>query len=228
MVISVHQPQYLPWLGYFHKIYHSDAFVFLNNVQYKKREYQNRNRIKTKDGEMWLTVPVLGDSGPYPNISSVRIDNSQRWRQIHRRALFINYGRAPYFAKYSPFFEEVYKKEWEKLIDLNIHIIRYIAEALGLKTPVYLESQLGIKTTETNRIVDICKALKADAYLSGAGGKEYLDEKQFGLNGIKLSYQDFRHPEYPQCHGPFIPYMSTVDLLFNCGEESLKYLLSGD
>lgn len=227
MIVSVHQPQYLPWLGYFHKMYNSDAFVFLDNVQYKKGEYQNRNRIRTKDGELWLTVPVSRDSGPYPNISSVRIDNSKEWQKKHRMTLCHNYAHAPFFKNYSDFFKDVYEKKWDMLIDLNMHIVKYIALSLGIDKPIYRESQLDIKTTDTMRIVDICKALKADEYLSGIGGRAYLDEKKFELNGIKLTYQDFRHPEYPQAHRPFIPYMSIIDLMFNCGEDSLKILTTG-
>ena len=227
MIVSVHQPQYLPWLGYFHKMYNSDAFVFLDNVQYKKGEYQNRNRIRTKDGELWLTVPVLKDTGPYPNISSVRIDNAQEWQKKHWMTLGHYYAHAPFFAKYNDFFRDIYEKKWDMLIDLNMHIVQYIASSLGIDKPIYRESQLDIKTTETMRIIDICKALKADEYLSGIGGRAYLDEKKFEENGIKLHYQDFRHPEYPQRYSPFIPYMSTIDLMLNCGEDSLKILTTG-
>lgn len=226
MIISVHQPQYLPWLGYFHKMYQSDAFVFLDNVQYKKREYQNRNRIRTKSGDIWLTVPVMKEAESYPKISSVRVDNSQAWQKKHWRTISLNYSRAPYFKKYSAYFEEIYKKEWKMLADLNMQIVKYMAQSLGIDRPLYLESQLNISTKNTMRIIDICKALKADTYLSGIGGKEYLEEKQFDSNGIRLVYQDFVHPQYEQCFKPFIPYMSIIDLLFNCGDESLKILTS--
>ncbi len=224
MIISVHQPQYLPWLGYFHKMYHSDAFVFLDNVQYKKREYQNRNLIRTKNNGIWLTVPVLKSREPYPKISEVRIDNFQDWPQRHWKAISLNYARAPFFKKYSAWFEDAYKMEWEMLADLNMQIIKYIAQSLRIDRPLYLESQFNITSKNTLRIIDICKALKADTYLSGAGGRDYLDEKQLDLNGIKLVYQDFIHPEYKQRYEPFEPFMSAVDLLFNHGDDSLKIL----
>lgn len=228
MIISVHQPQYLPWLGYFHKMYHSDAFVFLDNVQYKKREYQNRNRIRTKNGDIWLTVPVLRDTEPYSNISGVRIDNSQTWQKKHWKAIYLNYARAPFFKKYSDYFEKVYKTGWDMLADLNMHITRYIAQSLGIDRPIYKESQFNITSKNTARIIDICRALKADTYLSGIGGREYLDEKLFDSSGIKLAYQDFRHPEYTQRYEPFIPYMSVIDLLFNCGDSSFRILMPAD
>lgn len=225
MIISVHQPQYIPWLGYFHKIYKSDAFVFLDNVQYKAREYQNRNRIRIKEGCMWLTVPVLKDDEPYPNISDVYIDNFQEWNKRHYRTIFLNYARAPFFKKYSDFFEDLYKTKWQRLIDLNIYIINSINEFLGIKKATYLESQLKIGTKGTQRIIDICKVLKADAYLSGIGGKSYLEEELFRTNKIKLIYQDFTHPVYEQRYKPFIPLLSIIDLLFNHGEDSLRILL---
>ncbi len=223
MIISVHQPQYIPWLGYFHKIYHSDAFVFLDNVQYKKREYQNRNRIRTKDGSMWLTVPVVTENA-YPNIADVRIDNSQEWMRRHWKALSVNYARSAHFKDYGDFFEAVYAKEWERLIDLNIYLIKHINSFFGIDKDIYSESHLGIKTTNTRRIIDICKAMKADTYLSGLGGKGYLEEDLFVANGIKLVYQDFRHPEYVQGYEPFVPFMSAIDLLFNKGKDSLAVL----
>jgi hypothetical protein len=142
MIISVHQPQYLPWLGYFHKIYNSDAFVFLDNVQYKGGEYQNRNRIRIKDGCMWLTVPVLKNNEPYPNISGVCIDNSQDWRKRHWRAICVNYSRSPFFAKYCDFFEELYNRDWDSLVDFNISVINYILGSLGVNKPVYCASKL--------------------------------------------------------------------------------------
>jgi len=228
MTLSAHQPQYLPWLGYFHKIYSSEIFVFLDNVQYKKREYQNRNRIRTRDNSIWLTVPVLTNDNSYPNISDVRIDNSQDWRNSHWKSLYLNYSRALFFKKYSDFFEDLYKREWDKLIDLNICIIRHINTILGITTSMYLSSQLNIKAKGTERIIDICKSLQADTYLSGMGGKDYLEEDMFKADSIKLVYQDFVHPIYTQLNmkdeKDFIPNLSIVDLIFNHGPKSLDIL----
>ena len=224
MIIAVHQPQYLPWLGYFHKIYSCDAFVYLDNVQYKAREYQNRNRIRIKEGCMWLSVPLIKDKNSYPNISAVRIDNSQDWPKRHWRAICLNYARSPFFAKYSGFFEDLYKQEWNRLVDLNISATNYILKSFQIDKPIYFESKLDIKTMNTQRIIDIARTLKADTYFSGVGAKAYLVEEDFGANGIKLIYQDFRHPEYNQRYGHFMPFMSAIDLLFNHGPDSLKIL----
>ncbi|MCX5679921.1 MAG: WbqC family protein [Candidatus Omnitrophica bacterium] len=154
----------------------------------------------------------------------MHIDNFQDWRRRHWHAISFNYSPSPFFTKYGGFFEELYKKDWPLLADLNISVTNYILDSLGIKKPVYFESKLNIKTMNTQRIIDICKALGADTYLSGAGGKDYLEEGAFGANGIKLLYQDFRHPEYSQRYEPFIPLMSSIDLLFNCGLDSLKIL----
>jgi hypothetical protein len=226
MILAVHQPQYLPWLGYFDKIKQCDCFVFLDEVQYKEREFQNRNKIRTKNGWMWLTVPVLKNEVAYPDIDKVYIDNHQDWAARHWKAIRTNYARAPYFKRYCSFFEELYKKEWQRLIDLNIYIIHHFNKLLGLDRPIHLESELGIKTTRTQRIIDICRVLKADTYLSGIGGKAYLEEGVFNENNIKLLYQEFQHPQYRQCYEPFIPLMSVIDLLFNHGEDSAKILFA--
>ncbi len=231
MIISVHQPQYIPWLGYFDKIARSDAFVFLDCVQYKEREFQNRNKIRTKDGWIWLTVPVVTKGLGRQVIRDVKIDNSFPWRKEHLGSINAWYGRSPFFDKYFAFFEETYSREWETLHDINIHIIGYISKELSMPTPVYFESKCDIKSKKTDRIIEICGKLEADIYLSGIGGKEYLETEKFAASGIKLTYQDFRHPAYKQQFmkdkGDFMPYMSILDLLFNEGPRAGEILASG-
>ena len=224
MIVSVHQPQYLPWIGYFHKIAHSDVFVFLDNVQYKKREFQNRNKIRTKEGWLWLTVPVITKGRFTQKMKEVLIDNTSNWHKKHWQSIEMNYSKAKYFNEYKEFFKSLYEKEWDKLIDLNVFIIKYINELLNIKIPVYYESDLNIEGEKTTRIINICKKLNADTYLSGIGGKEYLIEEEFIKTGIKLIYQNFKHPVYTQVYPGFEPFMSIVDLLFNCGKESKNLL----
>jgi len=228
MIVSVHQPQYIPWLGYFDKIARSDAFVFLDNVQYKPREFQNRNKIRAKDGWLWLSVPVISKGKGRQVISDVRIDNELDWPKEHLMSLKTCYGRAKFFDRYFPYFEDLYGKPWESLAGLNIDIIKYILKDLSISTPLYFESDLKVTTTKTERIVDICRALKADTYLSGAGGRDYIDEDKLTASGIKLSYQDFSHPVYTQqfmkTEEDFTPYMSIVDLLFTEGPRAKEVL----
>lgn len=227
MIVSVHQPQYIPWLGYFDKIDKSDAFVFLDNVQYKKREYQNRNRICNRDGWMWLTVPVLTKGKYHQKIIEVKIDDTQKWRRKQLRCIKTYYSKAPYFKEHIDFFESVYMQKWERLIDLNKYIIKYLLEYLGIFTPIYHESEMRVESHSTDRIIEICRKLNADTYLSGNGGKKYLDEAKFLKAGIKLTYQYFVHPVYQQLHNPFIPFMSIIDLVFRHGKESLGILRNG-
>lgn len=232
MMVSVHQPQYLPWLGYFDKIAGSDLFVYLDKVQYKPREFQNRNRIRTKDGVIWLTVPVACKGRHKQGICDAAIDNEFPWQRQHLNSFKAWYGKAPFFKEYFPFFEGVYSEDWKRLSDLNIHIIKYILEKLAIDTPVRFESELDVRTESTDRIIDICKAVGADAYLSGAGGKAYLEEDKFGGAGINLTYQKFVHPVYRQQfmadEKDFLPFMSIVDLLFNEGPRSREILNRGE
>ncbi len=228
MIVSVHQPQYIPYLGYLGKIDKSDCFVFLDQVQYKPREYQNRNKIRTKDGAIWLTVPVISKGKGRQKICDVRIDNNFSWQKRHWKNLETWYGTAKFFNDHFIFFEEVYTKKWEKLIDLNVCIINYILKEFKIEVPIYCESELNINAQATNRIIEICKKLNADTYLSGIGGKNYLEEDKFTQAGIKLEYQNFIHPTYHQQYmgreNIFLPYMSCIDLLFNEGVESGKIL----
>lgn len=231
MIISVHQPQYIPWLGYFDKIRKSDAFVYLDAVQYKVREFQNRNKIRTKNGWIWLSVPVVTKGLGKQVINAVRIDNGVDWRKEHLMSLKSWYGRAPYFSRYFPFFEDTYKRDWDRLCDISLAIIAYILKELEIETPIYFESRLGITGKKTDRIVEICGKLKAESYLSGAGGRDYLEEEKFRDAGIKLIYQDYKHPIYHQqfmkTKDDFLPYMSVLDLIFNEGPNAADILKEG-
>ncbi|MCX5700381.1 MAG: WbqC family protein [Candidatus Omnitrophica bacterium] len=224
MVVAVHQPNYLPWLGFFHKIDKCDTFVFLDNVQYEKREFQNRNKIRTKEDFHWLTVPVITKGLYTQTIREVLVDNTQEWQKTHWGLISTNYGNSPYFSEHRKFFSEVYAQTWVRLVDLNVSCINYILDYLGIKKPVCFESSIGIQSFHTQRIIDICRKLNADTYLSGLGAKEYLEEDKFKEASIKLAYQDFVHPEYKQVYSPFIPQMSIIDLIFNCGKEGINIL----
>ncbi len=224
MIVSAHQPQYIPWIGYFDKIDKSDWFVFLDTVLYKVREYQNRNRIRIKGKWIWLTVPVKAKGHFHERIDRVEIDNERDWAQDHCKSLQSWYAHAPYFKEYFPFFADTYSRRWERLIDLNVHIIRYLLGVLKINTDIKFESEIGTTTMSTDRIIEICRKLQSDAYLSGSGGRQYLKEEKFAQAGIRLDYQEFKHPSYRQQFtekgGDFVPYMSVIDLLFNEGPAS--------
>jgi len=225
MRVAIHQPQYLPWLGYFDKMDSADVFVILDDVQYKKNEWQNRNKIRTAEGWQWLTVPVLYKFGQ--KMDKVRIDNHRDWRARQAKSLEYNYSRAAYFSKYASFFQDLFEKDWDLIVDLNIYIINHLKETLGINTEVVNSSTLGVSSASTERLVEICAKLKADIYLSGAGGKEYLEQGLFKDKGIELEFQEYVHPEYDQVYKGFYPYMSVVDLLFCHGDGSLDIIKEG-
>lgn len=225
MVVAIHQPHYIPWLGYFYKIAKSDVFVFLDNVQYSKNSYINRNKIKSPQGVVWLTVPVKTKNRFGQPINAVEIDNRTNWAKKHLKALILYYKRAKFFEKYEPFLEKIYTQKWEKLIDINITLITYICEQLRINTKFEFASNLQVGGKKMDLVINICKALGADTYLSGLGGKKYQDEEAFKKAGITLIYSQFVHPVYPQLWGNFIPNLSILDLLFNCGDKSLDVLL---
>ena len=219
-VVAIHQPQYMPWLGYFDKIDRSDVFCLLDTVQYKKNEFQNRNRIKTADGWQWLTVPVIYR---FPQrIEEVGVNQTVEWQRKHLQALKTNYSKAPFFETYYASFEDFYQKSFEMIVEVNLASIELLMDLLGLEGKLVLASSLPVETEDpTLRLVEICKNFGGDSYLSGKDGAKYMNVDMFESHQIEVLFQDFNHPEYPQCYGPFEPNMSVVDLLFNCGRNSL-------
>ena len=222
MRLAIHQPQYLPWLGYFDKINKADVFVILDNVQYKKNEWQNRNKIKTVDGWQWLTVPVLYK---FPQkIQEVRINNRLSWNKKHLKSIKINYQNSQFFDKYYPRIKEILNEDWNYISKINIRLIKMIVDILGIRTKLILASTLNTEGSKTDRLISICRETGADHYLSGIGAKDYLETDKFNKENIKLEFQDFKHLVYPQQYGRFEPYMSVIDLIFNCGEDNMKII----
>jgi len=226
MLVTIHQPQFLPWLGYLDKMDRADAFCYLDNVQFKKNEWQNRNRLKTAKGWQWMTVPVCYRFGQ--KIIEVAINAAVNWQHKHLRTLITNYQKAPYFNEYFPIFESALKHEFENIGDLNVHMITQIREIIGINNkPVVRASDLTLSEDPTGRLIDICKFFNGDQYLAGQDGSKYMDMDQFAEAGIEVISQEYHHPEYPQCFGEFQPHMSIIDLIFNCGPESLAIIRKG-
>ena len=221
--VVISQPTYLPWLGYFYIMKEADVFVFLDSVQYARQSWQCRNRIKAPRDWMWLTIPIKHDT-MFRAIKDVEIDNSSSWALKHWNSIKACYGRAPYFDAYSGFFKSVYEKQWTMLSDLDIHVIKYLARQLGL-SPLFLRSsELNVDGKRSHLVLSICKLLGANRYVSSIGAKEYMAqdhaEELFGNEGIVIEFVDYEHPTYPQLFGDFIPNLSFVDCLFNCGPDS--------
>jgi len=227
MIVSIHQPEYLPWMGYFDKIARSDIFVILDNVQFQVNGIQNRVRIKNANGWQWLTVPVLRKFSQ--RINEVKIDNSKKWNKKHWHSILANYSKTPHFKKYYDFFESMYRKEWVRLVELNIFGIKNIMEFLGIKTRIEIASNLDVTGEKNELLINICKVLDADVYISGEGALSYLDIKKFQKEGINVKIRSYNHPIYPQQFEKpdFKKFMSVIDLLFNCGDVSLNMIESG-
>jgi hypothetical protein len=223
LIVAVHQPQYLPWLGYFDKMRRADVFCYLDDVQYKKNEWQNRNRIKTAQGWQWLTVPVCYHFTE--KINEVKINNTTGWQKKHLQALVTNYSRAPFYKTHSAIFEDAFAGDWEFISELNINLLERLRAALEINAkPTVISSDLTLRDEPTDRLIDICLALGADTYLAGQGGADYMDLQRFEKSGIKVIFQDFKHPVYTQLFADFESHMSIVDLLFNCGPESIQVI----
>lgn len=224
ITVSIRQPGYLPYLGFFKKIQTSDIFVYLDDVQYERGDFDNRNKIRTFQGEMFLTVPVYNKFGQ--KLNEVKIVNTEDWGKKHRMTIKMNYQKAPYFEKYWNQIEQILSNKWDNLIDLNFVLIEYIKSELNLTTKTVKSSELIIDSTGSDKLLQICKRLGATTYISGELGKSYLDEKIFSDSGIKIMYEKFHHPIYKQIHGDFMPQMSIIDLLFNEGENAKQILVN--
>lgn len=226
MIVAVHQPVFLPWLGYFYKMDKSDVFVLLDTVQYAKRQIGNRNVIKTNSGLQTLTVPVL-TKGRFPQLyQDTKINNCPNWRRKHLRTLEIWYRKAKHFKEVFERIESIYyEREWDSLCDFNICLLEWIRAVLGIRTELVASSSLKARGLAAQRIINITKELGGTTYLSGFGGRKYQKASDFEKEDIRLEYYDFMQPEYPQVWGDFVPNCSVIDLLFNCGKEGSQKVL---
>lgn len=217
MILSAHQPAYLPWMGYFDKISRSDLFVFLDSVQFEKNSFTNRNQIKTQQGPAWLTIPVKMKGHLSSTLKETQIDNSQGWKNKHLKSIYFNYRKAPRFGQCYPKLEELYHLSLDLLSDLCFHHLAFWLRELGVQTRIERSSSLGMESSKSQLILDICKYYGADQYLSGKLGRNYVDEEQFKKSGIVVSYQDYAPAPYPQLYGEFIPNLSVIDQWMNVG-----------
>lgn len=228
MILTAHQPVYLPWVGLFHKIAIADKFVFFDQVQYVPKDWISRNQVKTPTGAVMLTVPVLRKGYLEKKIAEIEINNSIPWTRKHWKTILLSYGKAPYFKQYADFFEDVYKREWPLLGDLNFYMLKWFLQAFGINTVVEKAGDFDFQGVKSGLVLDMCLKLDADIYIFGALGKDYADIDLFLNAGVKPVFQSYNHPVYKQMHGEFIPYVGTIDLLFNEGPNSLDVIMSGN
>jgi len=224
MLVGIHQLHYLPWLRYFHKIALSDVFVVLDNIQYNKNGFQNRNRILTPRGPLMLTVPVFDHFAQ--TLDAVRIDNKRPWAKKHWRSIEQHYQRAPYFSVYGPELAAFYTRTWATLNDLNRAMLPFYLEALGIDTPIVYASDLEAPGEATERLIQLIKGVNGTAYLTGAYALEaYLDADVLKAADITLAIQQWEAVVYPQPGDGFVPDLSIVDLLMHCGPKSRDVLM---
>lgn len=218
------QPSYIPWRGYFDLIHRADVFVFLDDVQYTKRDWRNRNIIKGRHGLQWLTVPVLTSGRREQLIKDVEIDNTIGWKKSHLSTIRHCYGHARYYDAYAGLIEARFAEPWRSLCDLDIDLTRCIAALLGIDTKYVRSSELSAAGTGADRLINICQEIGITTYISGPSAKAYIAPGMFEGAGIELVYHTYEYPEYPQPHGSFAPNVTILDLLFNCGDESPRYI----
>jgi hypothetical protein len=223
MIISIHQPQYLPWDNFFKKIKKSDCFIFLDNVEFQKNGLQNRNQIKTSNGPIWLTVPIKQKLGQ--KISDVEIDNSKDWKKKHWKTISENYNKSKHFDSFKGNFQNIFLSNWNNLSELNIKIILEILMILNIKTKIYKASDLKVKGKSTELLVNLCKKINSKTYMSGEGGKNYLELEKFKEAGIQVIFEkNINQKPYKQNHDNvgFVQNLSIIDNLFNNGKEALE------
>jgi hypothetical protein len=222
------QPSYIPWRGYFHQIAEADCFIFLDDVQYDKRGWRNRNRIKTPQGLRWLTIPVYakGCQVHGTRICDIRICPDTPWAAKHWHTLEHAYKQAPFFRTYAPLLQSFYHQEWDYLADFTIALTIALARELGLGDTRFLRaSHLSGNGRKTDRLLSLLRQAGATHYLTGPSARFYLEEDKLAAAGIGVEYMSYDYPEYPQLHPPFHGEVSIVDLLFMAGAESMRMIV---
>lgn len=221
------QPSYIPWRGYFHQIQKADVFVFYDDVQYDRGGWRNRNRVKTANGSVWLTIPVAkkGSVETGAPSNTIRVDWNRPWTKSHWATIRQAYSKAPFFDTYRELLEDIYSRQPEFLVDFTIETTIELAGLLGLGGRKFLRSsQLHADGTKTDRLVSILQQVGATHYISGPSARAYLDETKLADAGISLEYMQYAYPEYGQFHPPFDPHVSVIDLLMMTGPEAPDYI----
>ncbi len=227
--IIITQSNYIPWKGYFDAIKLVDEVILYDDMQYTKRDWRNRNQIKTPQGLIWLTIPVEVKGKFFQSIKDTKI-SEKNWNEKHWKTISINYAKAPYFKLYKEFFQELYLNCNETYLSLiNFRFLSAINNILSIKTPMYFSSDFQLVEGKTERLVDLCLQRKATDYYTGPAAKSYIDESLFTKTGIKVHYLDYAgYPEYTQLYPPFTHHVSIIDLLLNTGNEASTFMKTFD
>lgn len=225
MILSAHQPAYLPWLGYLERISLSDKFVILDQVQFEKNSFINRNKIKTKEDALWLTIPVNLKNHLEGTIKNTTINTNDKWKIKHWKTIQQNYSKAPFFDFHKDFFEEAYKKKWKTINEVNHFFLKYLLKLFDIKTEILFLSDLNVKKKKNDLIIELCDLFSADVFIFGSQGKNYFSEEKFKKNSIKTLFHNFEYKVYKQLGEKFIPNLSSLDLIMNENPKNLaKYV----
>lgn len=228
MKVAILQSNYIPWRGVFDMINMVDMFIFFEDVDFTKRDWRSRNKIKTAQGDVWLTVPVV-HSPRGTKIKDIQIVQSD-WQQKHYMTIYNSYKKAPYFAEIKPLLDDFYlNHQWTNLSEMNIYMTKYICDLLKINTTFLNSADIRTFGTKDDKLIEILQSVQANAYLSGPAAKDYICNEKFKDNKIQLSYIMYDdYPAYPQMYGEYNPYVSIIDLLCNCGlEEAPSYVFKG-
>lgn len=215
MTVAIHQPDYIPWLGYFHKVYNSDSFIFLDNVQFSNSAGHNYRNIKTSQGLSRIKIPLAYSHGDL--INQVTVKDELEWRKNHLKSFYMNYKKATHFDEIYHFIESIYATETNNLSELNQNFIVSICEKFGFETKFYKSSELNVPGEREERVINLCKKVGGTTYLSGKGAMVYQNPDNFESAGLKLIYSDFSPKKYHQLWGEFEPNVTVLDYIFNNG-----------
>ncbi|MFC1579353.1 WbqC family protein [Thermodesulfobacteriota bacterium] len=221
--IVIHQPDFIPYIGFFHRLLDCDLFIILDHVQLLARGWHHRDQIKGPGGKHWLTVPI-NRTVKNPPINKAEIDYSSNWVEKHLKTITHFYKKAPFFNSLYPQMEAIYHRKYSMLIDLNIALLNLFTDLFAISVETTMSSSFEIQSKKSELILALVQAANGTHYLSGLGARDYLDQSLFANNGIRLLWQDFQHPVYPQLHGDFIPHLSCLDFAMNCGPALRNYL----
>ena len=221
MTTAIHQPEHLPWYGYFHKIAHCDKFIFLDNVQFKKNYFENRNRILTKNGSVWLTVPVQLKGHLDKKFYEMKINNDGKWKRKYLKTIIFNYSKAPFFQDIEPLLELIENTDTVNLADFNIDIIKKICNILDIDTSKFARaSQLNVDGKSTELLIKILNKTEATKYIMGISGFDYIDINLFKQNNIEIIEHKFEFPEYTPYNSKVLPKdkPSIIDMIVSIGK----------
>jgi hypothetical protein len=222
MIVAIQQPEHLPWMGFFNKMAHCDLYVYLDSVQFKKRYYENRNRLVGPNGAFWVTVPVQTKGRYHQRIDEVRICYDEDWQKSYLDTMRHCYGKAPFFHRHYEEIARIIMNKHDRLVDMNLALINLLRHKFGISTDTVCASEFGVfESKGSDLILDLCRKTNATRYISGPDGRRYLNLETFRVAGIDVMYHDYEHPVYAQRLDSFVSHMSVVDYLFNNNEKGV-------